>query len=148
MNWRKKLLLFLLIAFTLLQFVRPARNQGGQDRELDISKIYSMPDTVHAIFMNACFDCHSNSTNYPWYANIQPMGWLIARDIKDGKAKLNFSELGSLSRRRQISKLQEAQNRIKDGTMPLPAYQLMHKNARLTKEEKELIIGWIENTIY
>ena len=140
------ILFAILIVFGAIQFVQPARNISGQVLQTDISKIYNAPDDVYALLKNACYDCHSNNTNYPWYSNIQPVGWLLAMDIKNGKEKINFSEFGSNSPRRQISKLQGIANRIKDGSMPLPPYQLMHKNARLTKEEKELIIGWIQKT--
>lgn len=134
------------MAFIVIQFMQPARNQSGQAVQSDILTTYSIPDNVYTLFKNACFDCHSNNTNYPWYSNIQPMGWLLAQDIENGKAKLNFNDLGSLSSRRRVSKLQEIENMIKDGTMPLPAYKLMHKNARLTKEQQDLLIRWIEET--
>lgn len=140
----KQILFVLLIAFVTIQFIQPARNQSGQVLETDISKAYSIPDNAYAILKNACYDCHSDNTSYPWYSNIQPIGWILAKDIEDGKAKLNFSEFGSMSSRRQKSKLQGIANQIEDGTMPLPAYQLMHENARLTKEEKELLLGWIQ----
>ncbi len=146
MNRVRQLLFALLVVFIVIQFMQPARNESGQAVQPDISNTYNIPDTIYALFKNACFDCHSNNTNYPWYSKIQPMGWFIERDIENGKAKLNFSELGSLSTRRQMSKLQEVENRINDGTMPLPSYKLMHHNARLTKEERKLLVGWIEET--
>lgn len=142
----KQILFVVLIALIALQFMQPARNQSGQVLESDISMTYSVPDTVHALFKNACFDCHSNNTDYPWYSSIQPVGWMLAQDVKLGKDKLNFSEIGALSSRRQISKLQQVENRIKDGTMPLPAYQLMHPSARPTEEERQLLIDWIQKT--
>jgi len=142
----KQLLVALLLAFAVIQFIQPARNQSGQAVQLDFSNTTTVPDTIYTLFKNACFDCHSNNTNYPWYSNIQPMGWFMASDIENGKAKLNFNDLGSLSSRRLESKLQETENMIKDGTMPLPAYKLMHEGARLTKEEREALIGWIEQT--
>ncbi len=140
------LLFVILVVFTAIQFIQPVRNISGQVLQTDISNTYNVPENVYTLLKNACYDCHSNNTNYPWYSNIQPVAWLLAMDIKNGKAKINFSEFGSNSSRRQISKLQGVENRIKDGTMPLPQYQLMHKNARLTKEEKELIIDWIQKT--
>lgn len=146
MNRVKQILFALLILFIVIQFVQPARNQSGQVLQTDISKIYNIPNDVYALLKNTCFDCHSNNTSYPWYSNIQPIGWILTKDIKDGKAKLNFSEFGSISPRRQMSKLQNVENRIKDGTMPLPVYQFMHPGARLTEEEKRLLIEWIQNT--
>ncbi len=135
-----------LIVSVLIQFIQPARNKSGQALPKDIIKAYSMPDTVQTILKNACYDCHSNNTAYPWYVDIQPMGWLMAKHIKNGKADLNFSEFGSYSLRRQTSKLRSIANSIKDGTMPLPSYTWMHKSARLTTDEKAVIINWMTKT--
>lgn len=143
----KQILFTLLILFIVIQFIRPARNHGEQAGQLNIAATFNAPDTVLSLFRNACFDCHSNDTNYPWYSTIQPVGWLIEKDIRDGKAKLNFSELGSLSPRRQMSKWQNVENRIKDGTMPLPMYQLMHPRAQLTEAERQQLIDWVRKTI-
>ena len=142
----QQILFAVLIGFIVIQFIQPAPNQSGQVLQTDLSKTYSIPNNVHTLFKNACFDCHSNNTSYPWYSNIQPIGWILAKDIENGKAKVNFSEFGSLSSRRQISKLQGVENRIKDGTMPLPEYQFMHPSARLTEEERRLLIDWIQKT--
>ncbi len=139
-------MLALLIVLVMVQFIRPARNKSGQPLPKDITKMYSIPDTVQTILKNACYDCHSNNTAYPWYVNIQPMGWLMAKHIKNGKADLNFSEFGSYSPRRQTSKLRSIANSIKDGTMPLPSYTRMHKSARLTTNEKAVIIDWVTKT--
>jgi hypothetical protein len=59
---------------------------------------------------------------------------------------LNFSEFGDYSSRKQRSKLNSIAKTIEDGTMPFPSYTLIHRNARLTKEEKTLIIEWANNT--
>jgi hypothetical protein len=143
----KRILFMLLIGFVVIQFMQPARNQSGQLLQLDISHTYSIPSNVYARFKNSCFDCHSNNTTYPWYSNVQPIGWILARDIENGKAMLNFGEFGSLSSRRRVSKLRDVENRIKDGTMPLPGYLLMHPSARPTEEDKTVLIDWIEATI-
>ncbi len=130
----------------VLQFIRPARNQNGQAVQDGMMKTFNVPGNVYSLLRNACFDCHSNNTSYPWYFNVQPVGWMLANDIENGKAMLNFSDLYSLSPRRQISKLQEVENRIKDGTMPLTAYKLMHPSARLTSEQRQQLVDWIQST--
>ena len=145
MSWIKKILLALLILIIAIQFIQPARNKSGQVLPTDISTVDNLPRPVEAILKNACYDCHSNNTNYPWYANIQPAGWILARHIKNGKAELNFSEFGSYSIRKQKNKLNSIANSLKDGTMPLTSYTLIHKNARLTKDENALIINWANN---
>ena len=101
-----------------------------------------MPDTVQILLKTACYDCHSNNTNYPFYAYIQPIGWLLNNHIQEGKKELNFNEFGGLPKRRQASKLKSIANQIKDEAMPLPAYTILHKNAILTKTDKDLIINW------
>ncbi|MBS4033492.1 MAG: heme-binding domain-containing protein [Ignavibacterium sp.] len=140
------ILSIILILFITIQFIQPVRNTSGQVLQTDISNTYKIPPDISALIKNSCYDCHSNNTVYPWYSNIQPVGWLLEADIKNGKDKLNFSEFGSLSSRRQISKLRNIENRITDGTMPLPVYRLMHPSAGLTDEEKQFLSDWIQNT--
>ena len=85
------LLFVILVVFTAIQFIQPVRNISGQVLQTDISNTYNVPENVYTLLKNACYDCHSNNTNYPWYSNIQPVAWLLAMDIKNGKAKINFS---------------------------------------------------------
>ena len=142
----KKILLVILVVIITIQFIQPARNKSGQALPTDISKGYTIPAQVQSVLKNACYDCHSNNTNYPWYATIQPVGWVLARHIKNGKAELNFSQFGDYSIRKQRSKLNSIAKTIEDGTMPLSSYTLIHNNAILTKEEKTLIIDWANTT--
>ncbi|MEJ2903396.1 heme-binding domain-containing protein [Pedobacter panaciterrae] len=142
----KKILLGLLVIFILIQFVQPARNKSRQVMPNDISKIVSVPSDVQGILKKACYDCHSNNTEYPWYANMQPMHWFMNNHIQSGKAELNFSEFGSYTSRRQQSKLRSIENSLKDGSMPLNSYTLIHRNAILTKTEKLLLMNWVQNS--
>ena len=139
-------LLLLAGVLVLIQFIRPARNISMKDYPADISRIYPMEVKVQGILRNSCYDCHSNNTNYPWYAQIQPSGWWLHSHIKKGKEELNFNEFGNYSFRRQQSKLKAIAGTIKDGTMPISSYTLIHKNARLSKAEQDLILNWIEET--
>ncbi len=145
MNRIKKILLVLLIVFIAIQFIQPARNTNGQVLSTDISKIVSVPENVQTILKTACYDCHSNNTNYPWYNYVQPAAWMLANHIKHGKRDLNFSDFGSYPTRKQQSKLKAIASQIKDGEMPLYSYTLIHKNARLTTDQKKLIIDWAQN---
>ena len=146
MSRMKKIGLGVLIVLTGIQFIKPASNENGQALPSDISTTISIPSNVQLILQTACYDCHSNNTNYPWYASIQPMGWLLNNHIKDGKKELNFSEFGSYSRRRQLSKLKSIVSQVKGDEMPLASYAMLHRKARLTKEQKALITDWAQNT--
>ena len=142
----KKILLVLLTIFIAVQFIRPARNKSIQVLSTDFTKLYKVPDTVQSVLQKACYDCHSNNTVYPGYANIQPVGWMLARHIENGKTDLNFSDFGSYTNRRQVSKLKGIANQVKDDEMPIAAYKLMHKNAKLSQAEKKLLMDWANKT--
>lgn len=142
----KKIDIALLAVFVMIQFIRPSLNVENKSSSTDLVNVYSVPQNVLTVLRSSCYDCHSNHTNYPWYAHVQPLGWLLADHIREGKAELNFSEFGSYSLRRQASKLKGIENSIKDGTMPLWSYTLMHSKARLSKEEKALLLDWLVKT--
>ena len=136
----------LFIVFIVIQFIRPAHNTSGQVLPTDITKTINVPDKILDVFKNSCYDCHSNDTRYPWYVNIQPMGWIMADHIKTGKANLNFSEFGSYSKRKQANKLRSLAETINDGSMPISSYTIMHTDAKLSEENKKLITGWVAKT--
>ena len=146
MSYLKKIIPAIVLIFIVIQFVQPARNTNGQVLATDITKVMSVADTVQTILKNSCYDCHSNNTNYPFYAYIQPVGWLLNNHIQAGKKQLNFSEFGTLTKRRQESKLKSIASQIKNEVMPLPAYTMLHKNAVLSKADKDLIINWANAT--
>lgn len=142
----KKIALLTTMVILGIQLIRPGYNKSSEVQLTDFAKVYRVPDNVQTILQNACYDCHSNSTNYPWYANIQPVGWIQASHIKDGKEQLNFSVFGSYPIRRQISKLKGIANQIKDDAMPISSYKMMHHNANLSKDDKALIVDWMNKT--
>jgi hypothetical protein len=144
MSLFKKILTAIVIILLAMQFIRPDRNIDNQASSTDISGVFSMPDSVKVILQNACFDCHSNNTRYPWYVNIQPAGWWMAGHISDAKGDLNFSEFGGYSQRTQLSKLDGIVAVIRDDIMPLRSYKMMHKSARLSADEKTLLINWAQ----
>jgi len=143
MNLLKKIITASGLVFIAIQFIQPAHNKSRQALPADFAKIYQIPANLQGILQNACYDCHSNNTSYPWYSNIQPMAWMMARHIKNGKEALNFSDFGINSTRKQISKLKGIANQVKDDEMPISSYKAMHKKANLTRLEKFLIIDWM-----
>ena len=132
------------MAVIAIQFIQPAHNESKQIPASDFVRIYAVPTDVQTVLQNACYDCHSNHTNYPWYSALQPMAWMMRRHITNGKDGLNFSEFGTYPARRKVSKLKAIANQVKDNDMPLSSYQLIHKKAMLTTAQKKIIIDWVE----
>ncbi|MFT3909751.1 MAG: heme-binding domain-containing protein [Ferruginibacter sp.] len=142
MTVKRKILYVVIAVFIGIQFIQQPRNKSDKELSTDIQKLYPMPDSVRAVLQTSCFNCHSNNTRYPWYSIIQPGGWWMSSHIKKGKNQLNFSDFGSYSKRRQLSKLQSIINVVKDGTMPLQSYTLIHTDAKLNDAQKALITNW------
>ena len=97
---------------------------------------------TRALAVRACFDCHSNETEWPWYTNIAPVSWLTQRHVTEGRSKLNFSTWGSGN--------QEAEGvdrQISSGAMPPWDYLLLHPDARLSYEEKAQLISGLQATL-
>ena len=88
---------------------------------------------TRALAVDACFACHSNLTEWPWYTSVAPLSWLTYRDVQDGRAKLNFSEW----QRPQDVNLEEVVSAIRDKGMPPPQYRLIHREARLTAAQRQ-----------
>lgn len=142
----RKIIIGLLIVFIAIQLIRPARNSSGPVKAGDLTHAIAVPDRVLDILKNSCYDCHSNNTRYPWYVNIQPMGWMMARHINEGKENLNFDEFGSYSKRKRANKLRAIATSITDGSMPITSYTIMHTDARLNKEQATMINDWASKT--
>ena len=126
-----------------MQFICPAKNKTQGVNNNDISKIYAVPADVETILKTSCYDCHSNNTVYPWYAQVQPAAWWLDEHIKDGKKKLNFSEFKTYTIRRRYRKLEEINELVKYGEMPLDEYLWIHKNAKLNEQQKLVLANWV-----
>jgi len=142
MSLKKKIILGLTVILIGIQFFQPLRNQSDEVPATHIERVYAVPQNVKAILVQSCYDCHSNNTRYPWYSRIQPGAWYMAGHIKKGKEELNFSEFGEYSARRQRNKFRAMAGQVKDGEMPLPSYTLIHRNAVLSPEDKQVLMAW------
>jgi len=140
----KKILLFLLFVLIIIQLIHPKPNKASGDQPNSIGKSFAISEDVKTILQKACYDCHSNNTRYPWYSNIQPVDWWLTSHINGGKKQLNFDEYAKKSLRYQYNKMKEAIDLVKKGEMPLNSYTWIHKDAILTDNEKNKLIGWAE----
>lgn len=133
------------IVLVLIQFIRPKRNLGVAEGPNEISHKYAVPAKVHTLLVNACYNCHSNHTRYPWYANVQPIGWWLADHINSGKRHVNFSEFGTYGRYNAARRLDHIADQVNEGDMPLESYTWMHPKARLTRKQRDEIVDWAQN---
>jgi hypothetical protein len=140
-----KLKIFSGIVFILvcIQFIHNKPNDSD-DQTHAIWNTYPTSPVVMKKLNDACLNCHSNKTNYPWYASYQPIAYWMNLHIDEGKKHFNLSDFTSRSIARQNHQLEEMVEMIEEGEMPLPSYTYlgMHPEAKLTEEDKELLIHW------
>jgi hypothetical protein len=131
--------IFLFIAGLLLIQLVPYGRQHGNPPVIREPN-WNSPQAREAA-QQACFDCHSNETVWPWYANVAPISWLIQRDVDEGREYLNFSDWGSGREGEESHELHEV---MEEGEMPPAPYLLLHAEARLTDAERnQLINGFV-----
>jgi hypothetical protein len=143
----KKIGWALLIALIAIQFIRPAKNQTTELQPHAIQTKFEVPENVSAILKKACYDCHSNNSEYPWYSTIQPVYWWLNDHIEEGKGHLNFDEYTNKRLRYQYHKMEEVIEQLKEGEMPLNSYTWTHTDARLSPEEKQALTGWAQQVM-
>lgn len=140
----KKCLIVFFSLLVVIQFIRPEKNTSHRAQPDDLFSQQPAPEDIRVAIEHACYDCHSNNTRYPWYAEVQPLGWWLARHVRDGKSHLNFSEFGRYEPKRAARKLEQSSEQIGDESMPLASYTLIHRDARFTPEQKKRIVDWLD----
>lgn len=139
----RKILYGLGILLLILQFIRPPKNNSG-DHTHAVSTRYATSPEVEQLLKVACNDCHSNTTVYPWYSNIQPLGWWLYQHVKEGKQHLNFSEFTKRRVAVQNHKFEEIIEMVKEKEMPLGSYTWIHREAALTDVQRQTLVQWAQ----
>ncbi len=140
----KNVFLVLVVLFLLLQFYPRAPKNDTGTSAFQISTVLPVPAHVGKVLKNSCYDCHSNTTNYPWYAMIQPVSWWLNDHISEGKKELNFSEFANYTLSKQYRKLEEIKDEVQENKMPLESYTIIHGGAKLLPDDKNLLVTWVE----
>ncbi len=140
----KKLLLLILVVFIIAQFFGPEKNEGDIATVDAFIEDTNPPKDVQVILKNACFDCHSDHTRYPWYNNITPINYWLASHVEDGKKHFDVSKWNDYSDKKKDHKLEELAEEVEEGHMPLPSYTWTHSDAKLSKEQIEAVEEWVK----
>ncbi|SEG60676.1 Haem-binding domain-containing protein [Bryocella elongata] len=119
-----------VVALLAAQAIRPSLGTpAGPQAEI------AAPPEVRAILERRCYACHSDTPKLEWYDQIAPPYWIVAKDVRNARAHLNFSEIGARPAGAQRATLFEAVNMIQLGAMPLPSYLAVHRDAGVTPAE-------------
>ncbi|MEO6051246.1 MAG: heme-binding domain-containing protein [Pyrinomonadaceae bacterium] len=105
------------------------------------SAVSVSPDASQ-IMVRSCNDCHTNTTIFPWYTYVQPVGWFMKNHIDDGRRKLNFSVFNTYPVKKKAKKLEEICEQVESKEMPLPSYLWIHRPAVLSESEAKALCDW------
>ena len=134
-----KLYLIIMTAiFILMQFIRVDRTNPSYDENKEIKA----PKEVANILRRSCYDCHSYKTKWPSYSSIAPLSWTISDHVNTGREILNYSIWDNYDEDTKIKKLRRTIQTLNTSIMPLPSYLWIHSDAKLSKDDKKILIDW------
>ncbi len=139
----KIIALTLLAALLIIQFIRPDKNESGYESIAYFENETKPNDQIKAILKSNCYDCHSNQTAYPWYAEIAPVSYWLADHIEHGREHFNVSDWEQYSNKKKDHKLEELVEEVEEGEMPLNSYTWTHGS--LNDQDKEVLIQWAKD---
>lgn len=134
--------LSLVVLFISVQFVRPNRTNPPFEQQRTIESRVRVTPEVAAIFERACKDCHSNRTEWPWYAQVAPVSWYVVEHVEHGRRNLNFSEWAIYEREQADWLLGAICKTAERGRMPLSSYTRLHRAARLSPADVQTLCAW------
>ncbi|MBD0776610.1 heme-binding domain-containing protein [Maribacter sp. ANRC-HE7] len=146
MKIMKKIGVTLLLILIAMQFYRPQRNLSQGNHTADFLKETNPSPEVRMVLQNACYDCHSDNTRYPWYNTVAPISFLLSKHVDEGKDELNFSTWDTYSGKRKSHKLEEVVEVLENGEMPLKSYTWIHSEAQLTADQMNAVIEWAKRS--
>lgn len=137
-----RLLLLALAIVVAMQFFPPERTNPPVNPASSFVAVAQPPQAVATVIGRACRDCHTNETVWPAYSRVWPASWLIAKDVREGRAKLNFSEWRGLTPEMTQLRMSEVCGEVRKGEMPPSFYRPLHAEARLTREDVQALCAW------
>lgn len=142
MKWIKRIFILLVLLLLVIQVVRPAKTNPQVDSARTIQALTKMTPEVDAILKRSCNDCHSYETKWPWYSHVAPVSWLVVDDVNEGREHLSLSDWARYSRKQAIHVLDEMEEEVRKGGMPLGKYVILHPEAALSETDKGVLLTW------
>ena len=136
MSRRGKVVLVIALVLVAIQLVPVPRENPP------VTAAIQVPAEVRSLLEVSCYDCHSHQTMWPWYSRVAPVSWLVYRDVREGREELNFSVWGEYDDSGRDHKLEELEEKVSEGEMPLKIYLALHPEARLSDADRQTLVDW------
>jgi len=146
----RRVLMGLIVLVVVIQFVPVTR-----DNPPAADPIVFADPAVEAIAKKGCYDCHSNVNEWPWYAYVAPVSWVVVHHVEEGRAVINFSDIamtlahgGEHGGPHPVEEiLEHSEEEMERGSMPPAYYQLTHPASKLTAEEQAQLLAGIRQAL-
>ncbi len=135
-RWGRPTIGVLVLTALLIQFIPVDRSQPADQQRV------SGPPAVLAVLERSCFDCHSNTSRWPWYGYVAPFSWLIADHIAEARDHLNFSTWNLYDEEERNELMEEVWDEVDLGNMPPNYYAFLHPEAGLTQADRRQLEQW------
>jgi uncharacterized membrane protein len=103
------------------------------------SNSVSSDQEVKSILERSCFQCHSNTGSAPWYAAVSPT-YLAANSAR---GVLNFSNWQDYDAEKRAAELKNIEQSVMVGSMPPGDYTALDRSARLSEDQKQVLLKWV-----
>lgn len=142
-NWKISAAIVAVSAI-FIQIIAQEKTVQPADANKDLLVMTNPPAEIRNMLRKSCYDCHSVQTKMPWYAGLPGVKSMINDHIESGRKHLNFSNWGTYTDKRMVSKLNQCANEIDKGGMPLKSYTAIHWGAKLNSTEKATLVAWFK----
>ena len=136
----KFIVIVLVVLLVVIQFIPVSKTNPPVTGEI------IAPEPVMKVFKTSCYDCHSNEVVWPWYSNVAPVSWLVAYDVNEARDHFNFSQWQSYDSDDKQDNIEEIWEEVEEDHMPLWYYLILHPEAKLSEQDKEIIRNWSEGS--
>lgn len=138
----KRILKIIVVLLIVGQFIRPSRTAEPMRPDADLIAVTKPTAEVEHLLRVSCYDCHSGQPRYPWYMNATPVNWWLQHHINEGREHFDVSSWGAATPKKRAHWAKEADEMLTEGEMPLNSYTWTHADARLTAEQRQLLIAF------
>lgn len=141
---RSLVLFVILLVVVAIQFFPTGLDRAPADPFQALEASLQPGPEVAGMLRRACNDCHGIVREWPWYASVAPVSWLVARDVSEAKEHADFAHWAQYAPHTQAKLLGEMCEEVQKGAMPLQKYLWMHRDARLSPAEVQLFCAWTD----
>lgn len=141
---KRSVFITLIIVLSAIQLKTTDKSPIATNPKSDFLTIEEAPHEVSDLIQSVCYDCHSYQTKYPWYSHIAPVSWWMEGHVKNGREKVNLSVWDEYSPEEQDTLKNKCAELVEKKWMPILTYKITHADARLTEEQRLMLIDWLK----